>query len=93
MRVAFTRKEELEDWIYPVHAEARQLPFAYGFFDAIVSLDSCHYYGTDDLYLKYFVQFIRSGGKLGIAVPGLMQELGVQHESRSISTNKIGNRR
>ena len=38
------------DGVFPIHADARALPFAQGFFDAIISLDSFVYYGTDDLY-------------------------------------------
>lgn len=36
----------------PIHADARSLPFAAEFFDAIVCIDSFLYYGTDDLYLS-----------------------------------------
>ncbi len=60
--------------IIPIHAEAHELPYAEGFFDAIVSLDSYTYYGTDDLYLSYFLKFLRPGGQLGIVVPGLVKE-------------------
>src|SRR5712691_5718143 len=34
-----------EGSVYPVHAEAHTLPFAEGFFDALVSLDAYHYFG------------------------------------------------
>ena len=64
----------LENQVYPVHAEAHSLPYAEGFFDAIVSLDSYQYYGTDDLYLNYFRQFVRPGGQIGIVVPALMKD-------------------
>ena len=66
----------VENQVFPVHAEARSLPYAEGFFDAIVSLDSYHYYGTDDFYLKYFVKFVKPGERIGIVVPGLMQDFG-----------------
>jgi cyclopropane fatty-acyl-phospholipid synthase-like methyltransferase len=39
------------DSVTPIHAEAHALPFAAGFFDAIVSFDAYQYFGTDDLYL------------------------------------------
>jgi cyclopropane fatty-acyl-phospholipid synthase-like methyltransferase len=68
------REAGVEDKVFPIHAEARSLPYAEGFFDAIVSVDSYHYYGTDDLYLKYFVSFVKPGGQVGIVVPALMQE-------------------
>ena len=61
------------DHVVPIHAEAHDLPYADGFFDAILSLDSYHYFGTDDCYLRHFVRFLRPGGELGIVVPGLMR--------------------
>ena len=69
------REAGLENQIVPLHAEAHALPFAENFFDAIVSLDSYSYYGTDDLYLSYIIRFLRPGGQVGIAVPGLVAEL------------------
>jgi cyclopropane fatty-acyl-phospholipid synthase-like methyltransferase len=35
------REAGVEDGVFPIHAEARALPFAADFFDAIVSIDSC----------------------------------------------------
>ena len=64
----------MENDIFPIHAEAHALPYAEEFFDAIVSLDSYQYYGTDDLYLNYMLKFLRRGGQLGIVVPGLMRD-------------------
>jgi SAM-dependent methyltransferase len=69
------REAGLENQVYPVHAEAHALPYAEGFFDAITSLDSYQYYGTDDLYLNYFHKFVRPGGQIGIVVPGLAREI------------------
>lgn len=63
------------DRVFPIHAEAHALPYADGFFDTIVSLDSYHYYGTDDLFLSRFVRLVRPGGQIGIVVPALMREL------------------
>ena len=45
------------------------------FFDAIVSIDSFFYYGTDDFYLNYLVRFLKPGGPIGIAGAGMMQEI------------------
>ena len=64
----------MEDQVYPVHAEAHALPYADDFFDAIVSLDSYQYYGTDDLYLEYILKLVKPGGQIGIVVPGLVRE-------------------
>jgi SAM-dependent methyltransferase len=69
------RDAGLDDGIFPIHADARSLPFAAEFFDAVVSVDSFYYYGTDDLYLSYLARFLKPGGQLGIAGAGLMSEL------------------
>ena len=81
----------LEDRIFPVHAEAHALPYADGFFDAVVSLDSYQYYGTDDLYLGYMLKFLRPGGRIGIVVPGLVKDFGdsvPEHLSRVVADGK-----
>src|SRR5437868_11248292 len=44
---------DVEGHVFPIHADAHSLPFAAEFFDAILSIDSFVYYGTDDLYLNY----------------------------------------
>jgi cyclopropane fatty-acyl-phospholipid synthase-like methyltransferase len=69
------RDAGVEDGVFPLHADARSLPFASDFFDAIVCVDSFYYYGTDDLYLNYLAQFVKPGGRIGIAGVGLMQEI------------------
>ncbi len=69
------RDAGVEDGVFPIHADARSLPFAAEFFDAIVSIDSFIYYGTDDLYLNYLARFVKPGGPVGIAGAGLMQEI------------------
>jgi SAM-dependent methyltransferase len=70
------RDAGVEDGVFPVHANARALPFAESFFDAVVSIDSFPYYGTDDLYLNYIARFLKQDGQLGIAGVGLAHELG-----------------
>lgn len=63
-----------ESEIFPIHADARSLPFAGEFFDAVVCIDSYPYFGTDDLYLNYLAHFVKPGGHIGVAGAGLMQE-------------------
>ena len=65
------RAAGVADRVVPVHAEAHALPFAPHFFDLVVSIDSYHYFGTDDLYLGYLLGFLRPGGRIGIVVPAL----------------------
>jgi cyclopropane fatty-acyl-phospholipid synthase-like methyltransferase len=64
------RQAGLEDRVFPLHTEARRLPFAEEFFDAVVSMDSYHYFGTDVHYLEFhLLKLVKKGGALGIAVP------------------------
>lgn len=60
--------------IYPIHADARILPFAGEFFDAIVSIDAFPYFGTDDHYLSYLARFVKPGGIIAIAAAGFVEE-------------------
>jgi ubiquinone/menaquinone biosynthesis C-methylase UbiE len=69
------RDASVEDGVFPLHADARSLPFAAEFFDAIVCVDSFYYFGTDDLYLNYLAQFVKPGGPVGIVGAGLVQEI------------------
>lgn len=69
------RDAGVEDRVFPIHADARSLPFAAEFFDAIVCVDAFAYFGTDDLYLNYLVQFVKAGGRIGHAGAGLVQEV------------------
>ena len=64
------------DLVCPIKAEAHALPFAQGFFDAVVSVDAYQYFGTDELYIDYLSRFVRPNGSLGVVVVGLMQEPG-----------------
>lgn len=69
------RDAGVEDGVFPLHCDAHSLPFAPDFFDAIVSIDSFPYYGTDALYLNYLAQFVKPDCLIGIAGAGLMQEI------------------
>jgi SAM-dependent methyltransferase len=69
------RDAGVDDGVFPIHADARMLPFAEGFFDAIISIDSFVYYGTDDLYLNYLARFVKPEGRVGIAGAGFMKEI------------------
>lgn len=65
----------VSDLVTPIHAEAHTLPFAAGFFDAVVSIDAYQYFGTADLYLGYLVDFLKPAGRLGAVMPGLTTEV------------------
>jgi SAM-dependent methyltransferase len=74
-RAQRARDAGVAEAVFPLHADARALPFAAEFFDAVVSIDSFVYYGTDDLYLNYLARFVRPDGPIGIAGAGLVHEL------------------
>jgi len=63
------------DGVFPIHADARALPFAADFFDAVVSIDSFLYYGTEPQYLAALARFVKPGGPIAIAGAGLLREI------------------
>jgi SAM-dependent methyltransferase len=69
------RDAGVEDGVFPIHADARALPFASEFFDAMVCIDCFPYFGTDDLYLNYVAGFVKACGRVGIAGAGLTREI------------------
>jgi SAM-dependent methyltransferase len=65
----------LGDRVFAVHADARALPFASDFFDAIVCIDSFPYFATDDHYLSYLARFARPDGILALCGASILQEI------------------
>ena len=62
--------------VIPVKADANDLPFDHGFFDAVVSSDSYNYFGRDPRYLdEKLLPFVKDGGLIVIAVPGMKRDL------------------
>jgi len=60
------KEMQVEDKVYPIHVNARELPFPAVFFDAIVVVDSYMYFGTDEKYAPYLSQFLKPNGTIGI---------------------------
>ena len=61
--------------IIPVKADATNLPFEKEFFDAVVSVDSYHYFGRDESYLdEKLLPFVKPGGYIYIAAPGMKRD-------------------
>lgn len=67
-------QQNMNGRVIPIQAESHNLPFELGFFDAIVSMDSYHYYGTDEMYLEYLMDYLKPGGQFGIVVPSVYEE-------------------
>src|SRR5262245_18141361 len=51
----------LEGKVFPLHVDARSLPFPAEFFDLVLSIDAFYYFGADPLYLNYIANFVKVG--------------------------------
>ena len=61
--------------VLPVKADASALPFAPETFDAVVSIDSYHYFGRDPAFLDdKLLPFVKAGGYVYIAIPGMKKD-------------------
>ena len=61
--------------IIPLKADATALPFAAGFFDAVVSVDSYNYFGRDPEYLgQHLLPLVKRCGELLFAIPGMVHD-------------------
>ena len=61
--------------IVPLKADATALPFAAGFFDAVVSIDSYNYFGRDPEYLgAHLLPLVKRGCMLLFAIPGMVRD-------------------
>lgn len=69
------RDAGVEDGVFPIHADARSLPFAPEFFDVVVCVDSFPYFATDDMYLSTLLRVAKPGAQLGLVGAGLAQEV------------------
>lgn len=64
-----------ENQIIPIHADAGNLPYADEYFDAIVSIDSYYYFGTEPDYMDKLAPLVKKGGTIALAFPGVKNEL------------------
>ncbi|UZW15442.1 methyltransferase domain-containing protein [Clostridium pasteurianum] len=70
------KKMKLENSIIPIHADATQLPFADEYFDAVISVDAYHYFGSNNQYFdSYLAPLIKKGGTIAIGIPGMRNEI------------------
>jgi SAM-dependent methyltransferase len=70
------REAEVEDLVFPLKADGRHLPFAKGFFDCIVGINSYFFFGTDDLCFSEYMDLLKDGGQMGMIMPGFKTEMG-----------------
>ena len=70
------------DRVFPIRADARNLPYADGYFDAVIGVNSLQFYGTDDIYLRdHLIRLVDPGKRFGIIVPGWRREFEAVPES------------
>ena len=71
----FFKEQGYENRIIPLNTSAENLPFAYHYFDMIVSVDAYHYFGTDKLFFKEKIKpYIKENGLIFISVPGVKKD-------------------
>lgn len=67
----------IDDKAVPIFADATKgLPFANGYFDLLFSVDAYHYFGDTAEMLPLLIPFVKKGGYIAVAVPGLKYEFG-----------------
>jgi len=66
---------EMDDNTFPIHADANDLPFGHNFFDAVVSVDSYHYFGREKgFFAEKIWPLVKPGGMVCLCMPGLKHE-------------------
>ena len=70
----------MQDRLIPVREDANQLTFPTDQFDAVISIDSYHYFGTGEgFFADKILPFLKRGGIALIAIPGMKN----QYDSQS----------
>jgi cyclopropane fatty-acyl-phospholipid synthase-like methyltransferase len=65
----------VENLVIPIRSDAKILPFLPEFFDAVFSMNAFFYFGTDDFYPPYLMQFLKPGGAIVIGCPCYRDEI------------------
>jgi cyclopropane fatty-acyl-phospholipid synthase-like methyltransferase len=69
------QNERMERHVFPIHADARNLPYAENYFDAILSVDAFEYFGTDGSFLGSLLKYLKPGCQIGVVNAGLIREV------------------
>ena len=69
------QSEGMEQHVFPIHANARNLPYAENYFDAIISVDAFEYFGTDGAFLGSLLKHLKPGCQIGVVNVGLIREV------------------
>ena len=67
----------IDDKAVPISVDATKgLPFANGYFDLLFTVDAYHYFGDTADMLPSLIPFVKKGGVIAVAIPGLKYEFG-----------------
>jgi cyclopropane fatty-acyl-phospholipid synthase-like methyltransferase len=67
----------IDDKAIPIFVDATKgLPFAKGYFDLLFTVDAYHYFGDREEMLPSLIPFVKKGGYIAVAIPGLKFEFG-----------------
>ena len=67
----------IDDKAVPISVDATKgLPFANGYFDLLFSVDAYHYFGDTAEMLPSLIPFVKKGGYIAVAIPGIKYEFG-----------------
>lgn len=67
----------INDKAIPISVDATKgLPFANGYFDLLFTVDAYHYFGDTVEMLPSLIPFVKKGGYIAVAIPGLKYEFG-----------------
>lgn len=67
---------KVDDIIIPIHADAHELPFPDGYFDAVISVDAYHYFGNNDEYFNQYLRpLLKKDALVALAFPGMKYEV------------------
>ena len=67
----------IADKAIPISVDATKgLPFAERYFDVLFTVDAYHYFGDTPEMLSSLIPFVKKGGYIAVAIPGIKQEFG-----------------
>jgi cyclopropane fatty-acyl-phospholipid synthase-like methyltransferase len=67
----------IDDKAVPISVDATKgLPFANGYFDLLFTVDAYHHFGDTAEMLPSLIPFVKKGGYIAVALPGIKYEFG-----------------
>jgi len=67
----------IDDKAVPISVDATKgLPFANGYFDLLFTVDAYHHFGDTPEMLPSLIPFVKKGGYIAVAIPGIKYEFG-----------------